>query len=54
MKNLINIGYCFSSKNNFFFSKVIKSFQRHYRKQLIDGVIDEECLAISNKLIKNL
>jgi len=54
MKNLINIGYCFSPKNNFFFSKVIKAFQRHYRKQLIDGVIDEECLAISNKLIKNL
>ena len=53
-KNLINIGYCPNSKNKFFSSQVIRAFQRHFRKQLIDGVIDEECLAISNKLIKNI
>ena len=32
----------------------IKAFQRHYRKDLIDGLIDQECLIISNNLIKNL
>jgi N-acetylmuramoyl-L-alanine amidase len=57
IKNLIKIGYCFSSKKSFFFNKTIKAFQRHYRQELINGHIDKECLLIaqniSKKIIKN-
>ena len=53
-KKLKKIGYFFPSNKKPFFSKVIKAFQRHYRKELIDGVADEECLAILDNLsIKN-
>ncbi len=33
---------------------VTKAFQRRFRQQLIDGVIDKECLLISKNLLKNL
>ena len=51
--NLYKIGYMNKSKklnnkklNNF----IIKAFQRRFRKELIDGKIDKECLIISENL----
>ena len=52
-KNLSNIGYCFYTKKNTF-KKTIKAFQRHYRKDLINGLIDKECLIIAQNLQKKL
>ena len=52
INNLHNIGYCFSNKNHSFTNKVVKAFQRHYRKELINGVIDKECLIIAQNLVK--
>jgi len=54
IKNLNNIGYCFPTKNKSFFIKTVKAFQRHYRKELIDGLLDKECLIIAQNLLKNL
>ena len=54
IKNLRRIGYCVSANNKFFFNKTIKSFQRHYRRDLIDGMVDKECLVIAENLSKNL
>ena len=45
-KNLIKIGYL--GKN---LAKVTKAFQRRFRPQMVDGLIDQECLKISKKLI---
>ena len=54
IKNLKKIGYCFSNNKNFFFSKVVKAFQRHYRKEIINGLVDKECLIIARNLSKKL
>ena len=54
IKNLNNIGYCFPTKNKSFFIKTVKAFQRHYRKELINGLLDKECLIIAQNLLKNL
>ena len=54
IKNLNKIGYCCSAKNFFFFIKTVKAFQRHYRKELINGLLDKECLIIAKNLSKNL
>ena len=51
--NLKKIGYCFSTKSGPSLVKTIKSFQRHYRSELIDGLIDKECLLIAKNLSKN-
>ena len=54
-KNLYNIGYSriknVKNKNN---KKInlIKTFQRKYRQNLINGRIDQECLLISKNLRK--
>ena len=53
VKNLKKIGYCFPS-NKFSFNKTVKAFQRHYRKELIDGIIDKESLIIARNLSKKL
>ena len=53
-KNLNNIGYCFPAKKKAFFIKILKAFQRHYRKELINGHLDKECLIIAENLSKNL
>ncbi len=53
-KNLKKIGYCFSSNNKFSFNKNAKAFQRHYRKELINGILDKECLIIAENLSKKL
>ena len=54
VKNLNNIGYCFPTYNKSFFVKTVKAFQRHYRKELINGLVDRECLIIAQNLSKNL
>ena len=53
VKNLKKIGYCFSTKNKSFFAKIVKAFQRHYRKELINGLVDKECIIIAQNLSKN-
>jgi len=53
-KNLNKIGYCFVIKNKSLFIKTIKAFQRHFRKELIDGYLDQECLMIAQNLTKKL
>ena len=55
IKNLHKIGY---TKNKFFNSRkylkfLTTAFQRRFRQELINGIIDQECLIISKKLIKN-
>ena len=54
LKNLYKIGYSKKSINNVGKNKylilVIKAFQRHFRPELIDGKIDQECLLISKNI----
>lgn len=52
IKNLNNIGYAFKAKNKNLLFKTIKAFQRHFRKELINGIIDKECLIIAQNLLK--
>ena len=52
VKNLNNIGYCFSIKKKSFFIKTVKAFQRRYRKELVNGLLDKECLIIAQNLSK--
>ena len=51
-KKLKKIGYCFISKEKINYLKIIKNFQRHYRKELINGIIDKECMIIADNLLK--
>ena len=54
--NLLKIGY--SKKNRrdinkaIYLRKLVKTFQRRFRQELVDGKIDQECLLISKNLIK--
>ena len=56
ISNLYKIGYpknIFVNKNKY--SKLLTTaFQRRFRQKLVDGIIDQECLFISNKLAKKL
>ena len=56
IKNLYEIGYTDNIKINKKkrFKILTSAFQRRYRQELINGVIDQECLAISENLIKKL
>ena len=54
VRNLKKIGYCFSKNNKFFYTKTVKAFQRHYRRELINGILDKESLTITENLLKNL
>ncbi len=56
IKNLYEIGY---SKNilinKYKYSKLLTTaFQRRFRQELVNGIIDQECLFISNNLAKTL
>ena len=57
-RNLFKIGYSkIFSKNigrNKYLRELIKTFQRRFRQELVDGKIDQECLIISKNLIKAL
>ena len=54
IKNLDKIGYCVSTKNKSSFIKTVKAYQRHFRKELINGILDQECFIIAQNLIKKL
>ena len=53
IQNLHKIGYPRSSKiKKYKYSKILtKAFQRRFRQELINGIIDQECLIISKNLI---
>ena len=52
-KNLYKIGYPKNIfLNDYKYSKLLTvAFQRRFRQELINGIIDKECFIISNKLI---
>ena len=52
--SLKKIGYCLNNKKKSNYLKIIKAFQRHYRKELINGIIDKECLIIAKKISKKI
>ena len=56
IKNLFTIGYPknlqISQKK--YFKILTETFQRRFRQKLINGIIDKECLIISNNLIKKI
>jgi len=54
IKNLNNIGYCVHSKKKRFLNRIFKAFQRRYRQELINGILDKECLLIAKNLSKIL
>jgi N-acetylmuramoyl-L-alanine amidase len=54
IKDLNNIGYRFFSNNKASFTKTIKAFQRRYRKELVNGLIDKECMLIAENLSKKI
>ncbi len=54
IKNLNKIGYCFTSKKKSVFKKTVKAFQRRFRKELINGLIDKESLIIAQNISKKL
>ena len=56
IKNLYKLGYpqIIISNKNKYFKLLITAFQRRFRQELVNGIIDQECLFISNNLAKNL
>jgi len=56
VNNLNKIGYDTKKikKNNKYLKLVTKAFQRRFRQKLINGIIDKECLLISENLVKKL
>jgi N-acetylmuramoyl-L-alanine amidase len=55
-KNLSKIGYSIKSpsklKKDKFLNSITCAFQRRFRQELINGKIDQECLIISQNLVK--
>jgi len=53
-KNLCKIGYTKNliKKNIRYSNKLTIAFQRRFRQDLINGIIDKECLIISKNLVK--
>ena len=56
LNNILKIGYSKKMRNNIkkreYSSLVVKAFQRRFRPELVNGKIDQECLLISENLIK--
>ena len=54
--NLFKVGYSKNIPNDLSKSRYLrdltKTFQRRFRQELINGVIDQECLLISKNLIR--
>ena len=54
-KNIYQIGYSRSSlknSNEIYINKLtVKAFQRRFRQELVNGIIDKECVIISKNLI---
>ena len=55
INNIRKIGYCvkISSDKNFK-KRAIEAFQRRFRKVLINGILDLECVEIASNLVKNI
>ena len=51
-KFLIRIGYFLPKDKTKSFRMITKAFQRHFRKELINGILDKECLIIADNLAK--
>tara|TARA_B100000579_G_C22723432_1_gene800568 strand:- start:92 stop:835 length:744 start_codon:yes stop_codon:yes gene_type:complete len=53
-KNLFKIGYPKKSKlkKHKYLKVLTKAFQRRFRQKLINGIIDQECLIISDNLVQ--
>ena len=51
-KLLIKIGYFLPLGKTKSFLSITKAFQRHFRKELISGILDRECLIIADNLAK--
>ena len=56
LKNLYKIGYSkvLNKNRNKNIKLLTSAFQRRFRQDLVNGIIDEECLLISKNLTKNL
>ena len=54
INKLKKIGYCFNLSRKGNLTKITKAFQRHYRKDLINGIIDKECLIIAKNISKKI
>ncbi len=54
IQNLFKIGYSrnFIKKNSIYSKLLVKAFQRRFRQELVNGIIDHECLLISKSLVK--
>ena len=57
IKNISKIGYKLYEpkdlKKKKFLTLLVKAFQRRFRQNLINGIIDKECFLISKNLVKN-
>ena len=55
-KNLFQIGYArklLNNSNKYHQLKfIVRAFQRRFRQELVNGIIDKECVIISNNLTK--
>ena len=51
VNNLYKIGYPKNKKIKYL-GNLVKSFQRRFRQELVNGIIDKECLLISKNLVK--
>ena len=54
LKNIHKIGYSknYTFKKSQYFKIISIAFQRRFRQELVNGVIDKECLKISENLLK--
>ena len=54
VNNLFKIGYAkkFNKRNIEYLNTLAIAFQRRFRQDLINGIIDKECLIISKNLVK--
>jgi N-acetylmuramoyl-L-alanine amidase len=50
--NLFKIGYLKDKGKDKYLNELAKNFQRRFRRELVDGKIDQECLLISKSLIR--
>ena len=51
LKKLKKFGYCTKYSDTNDLKKIIKSFQRRFRPELVNGKLDKECLKIIKSLI---
>ncbi len=54
IRNLHKIGYSknYTKKDIYYKNKITTAFQRRFRQELVNGIIDKECLIISKNLKK--